>query len=249
MGWDFGARQLNINLSTFNSRAPHIPNRQICDSIAQKQQQQGKGKGKGGGRVGAFIAESILGCGGQIVLPEGYLEAAYAHVRAAGGVCIADEVQVGFGRVGSHMWAFETQGAVPDIVTLGKPAGNGFPLGAVVVRREIAQAFANGMEYFNTFGGSNLSCAVGEAVLDIMREEGLQRHAWEVGGYARRLLEGVKARHPKHVGDVRGLGLFLGVEMVEDAVRCIAFVFEFAFVFGSCRVHGGAHTHSYSLMT
>ncbi len=192
----------------------HPPtHRQICDHVTKKKQR----------RVGAFIAESILGCGGQIVLPPGYLAAAYEHVRAAGGVCIADEVQVGFGRVGSHFWAFETQGVVPDIATLGKPMGNGFPLGGVVVRREIAQAFANGMEFFNTFGGSNLSCAVGEAVLDIIEEEALQQQALEVGGYAKRLLDGVRARHPKHVGDVRGLGLFLGLEMVEDAVRCVAF--------------------------
>ena len=108
-------------------------------------------------------------------------------------------------------------GVVPDIVTLGKPMGNGFPLAATVVRQDIARAFANGMEYFATFGGSNLSCAVGEAVLDIIREEGLQQRALHVGTYAKQLLEGVKARRPKHVGDVRGLGLFLGVEIVEDA--------------------------------
>ena len=97
-----------------------------------------------------FLAESIMGCGGQIEPPPGYLEAAFAHVRAAGGICIADEVQVGFGRVGSHLWAFERQGVVPDIVTLGKPIGNGHPLAAVVTTRPIADAFANGMEYFNT---------------------------------------------------------------------------------------------------
>ena len=119
-----------------------------------------------------MIAESVLGCGGQIVLPEGYLQEAFAHVRAAGGVCIVDEVQVGFGRVGSHFWAFETQGVVPDIVTMGKPIGNGHPLAAVVTTRDIADAFANGMEYFNTFGGNPVSCAVGTAVLDVIEDEG-----------------------------------------------------------------------------
>ena len=122
----------------------------------------------------AFLAESVLSCGGQVVLPPGYLAEAYRHVRAAGGVCIADEVQVGLGRAGSHLWAFETQGVVPDIVTMGKPIGNGHPLGAVVTTPEIAASFANGMEYFNTFGGNPVSCAIGLAVLDVIRGEGLQ---------------------------------------------------------------------------
>ncbi|MCA9996606.1 MAG: aminotransferase class III-fold pyridoxal phosphate-dependent enzyme, partial [Anaerolineales bacterium] len=124
--------------------------------------------------IAGFIAESVLGCGGQIVLPAGYLEEAYRLVRQAGGVCIADEVQVGFGRVGSHFWGFETQGVIPDIVTMGKPIGNGHPLGAVITTPEIAEAFNNGMEYFNTFGGNPVSCAVGLAVLDVIRQEGLQ---------------------------------------------------------------------------
>ncbi len=163
----------------------------------------------------AFLCESILSCGGQIVLPAGYLEAAYAHVRAAGGVCIADEVQVGFGRVGTHMWAFETQGVVPDIVTLGKPMGNGHPLAAVVTTAEIAAAFDNGMEYFNTFGGNPVSCAIGSAVLDVIEDEGLRAHALEVGGF---LLEGLRDLATRHasIGDVRGLGLFLGVQFVAD---------------------------------
>jgi 4-aminobutyrate aminotransferase-like enzyme/Ser/Thr protein kinase RdoA (MazF antagonist) len=170
-----------------------------------------------GARVGAFIAESILSCAGQIVLPEGYLGAAYGAVRSAGGVCIADEVQVGFGRVGSHAWAFETQGVVPDIVTMGKPIGNGHPLGAVVTTPEIAQAFANGMEYFNTYGGNPVSCAVGLAVLDVVRDEGLQEKALKVGGHLMRGLRELGARH-QAIGDVRGLGLFVGVELVRDEV-------------------------------
>jgi len=166
-----------------------------------------------GRNVAAFICESLLGCGGQIVLPDGYLETAYAAVRAAGGVAIADEVQVGFGRVGTHVWGFETQGVTPDIVTLGKPIGNGYPLGAVITRPEIADAFDNGMEYFNTFGGTQAACAVGMAVLDVMRDERLQAHALEVGARMKRGLSSLMDDFPI-VGDVRGLGLFLGVELV-----------------------------------
>ena len=162
-----------------------------------------------------FIAESIQGVGGQVIHPEGYLEAAYEIVRAAGGLCIADEVQVGFGRVGSHMWAFETQGVVPDIVSLGKPIGNGHPLACVVTTPEIAQAFANGMEYFNSFGGNPVSCAVGMAVLDVIEQEGLQANAANVGGYLMERFEALKVCHPM-IGDVRGLGLFLGIELVRD---------------------------------
>ena len=163
----------------------------------------------------AFMCESLLSCGGQIELPPGYLEAAYALVREDGGVCICDEVQVGFGRVGSHFWGFETQGVVPDIVTMGKPMGNGHPLGAVVTTPEIAESFANGMEYFNTFGGNPVSCAVGLAVLDVIEDEGLQEHALRVGGHMRDGLLSLMGRHPA-VGDVRGLGLFLGIDMVSD---------------------------------
>ncbi len=168
-----------------------------------------------GREVAAFICESLPGCGGQIVLPDGYLAGAYAAVREAGGVAIADEVQVGFGRVGTHVWGFDTQGVTPDIVTLGKPIGNGFPLGAVVTTPEIAEAFDNGMEYFNTFGGTQAACAAGLAVLDVMRDEKLQAHALDVGA---RLMGGLSALREDFpiVGDVRGLGLFLGVELVED---------------------------------
>ena len=136
-------------------------------------------------------------------------------MRQAGGVCVADEVQTGFGRAGTHFWMFETQGVVPDIVTMGKPIGNGHPMGAVVTTPEIAASFANGMEYFNTFGGNPVSCAVGLAVLDVIRDEGLQENARDTGDY---LLEGLRSlagRHPL-IGDVRGQGLFLGFEMVRD---------------------------------
>jgi 4-aminobutyrate aminotransferase-like enzyme len=171
---------------------------------------QAQGRG-----LAAFIAESLLGCGGQIVLPDGYLQAAFAQVRAAGGVCIADEVQVGFGRVGSHFWGFQTQNVVPDIVTMGKPFGNGHPLAAVITTPEIAASFYNGMEYFNTFGGNPVSCAVGLAVLDVIRDEKLQENALNVGSY---LLEGLRNLQNKHalIGDARGLGLFIGLELVHD---------------------------------
>jgi 4-aminobutyrate aminotransferase-like enzyme len=181
--------------------------RHAAEAVARLQAQ--------GPGVAAFMAESILSCGGQIVLPTGALAAAYAPVRAAGGVCIADEVQVGFGRVGSHFWAFETQAVVPDIVTLGKPIGNGFPLGAVITTPAIAAAFDNGMEYFNTFGGSPAAAAVGLAVLDVLADEGLPARAERVGQALLAALSALAGRHPA-VGDARGLGLFLGVELVSD---------------------------------
>jgi 4-aminobutyrate aminotransferase-like enzyme len=162
-----------------------------------------------------FACESLLGCGGQVELPPGYLEAAYRRVRSVGGVCLADEVQVGFGRVGSHFWGFETQNVVPDIVTMGKPMGNGHPLAAVVTNREIADAFANGMEYFNTFGGNPVSARVGAAVLDVIENEGLQARAHEVGKLLKTGLATLMGRHSA-IADVRGRGLFIGAELVKD---------------------------------
>ena len=168
-----------------------------------------------GRRLGGYIAETLPSVGGQIVLPPGYLADVYAYVRAAGGVCMADEVQVGFGRIGTHFWAFEAHGVVPDIVIMGKPIGNGQPMGAVVTTRAIADAFDNGMEYFATFGGNNVSMAAGLAVLDVLRDEPLQHNALTIGNH---LLAGLRAIAPNHrmMGDVRGAGLFLGVELVRD---------------------------------
>jgi 4-aminobutyrate aminotransferase-like enzyme len=168
-----------------------------------------------GGRPAAFIAESISGCGGQVVFPAGYLDAAFSHAKSFGAVTIADEVQVGCGRVGSHFWAFETQGVVPDIVTMGKPIGNGHPLGAVITTPEIATSFQAGMEYFNTFGGNPVSCAVGNAVLDVIEEEGLQANASRTGQVLREGLLELKDRHDS-IGDVRGLGLYQGVVCVRS---------------------------------
>ncbi|MEE9143086.1 MAG: aminotransferase class III-fold pyridoxal phosphate-dependent enzyme [Gammaproteobacteria bacterium] len=163
-----------------------------------------------------FITESFLSCGGQIIPPEGYLETAFAHVHNAGGVCIVDEVQVGFGRAGTHFWAFEQQNVVPDIVVMGKPIGNGHPMAAVVTTLAIADSFADiGMEFFSTFGGNPVSCAIGMAVLDVIENEGLQQHALEVGT---RLLDGVRQLMGRQslIGDVRGTGLFIGIELVRD---------------------------------
>lgn len=168
------------------------------------------------GGVAAFFVEPVLGCAGQIVPPDGYLRGAFEAVRATGGLCVADEVQVGFGRVGTHMWAFEASGVVPDIVTLGKPMGNGHPLAAVVTTPAIAASFANGMEYFNTFGGNPVSCAVGQAVLDVIEGEGLMERSRVLGEGLLRDLRDVGARHAC-VGDVRGRGLFVGIELVGDA--------------------------------
>ena len=168
-----------------------------------------------GSPPGMFFCEPVLGCGGQIVPPEGYLRDAFDYVRAAGGICVVDEVQVGLGRVGTHMWAFQAHNVVPDIITLGKPIANGHPLGAVITTPEIANAFANGMEYFSTFGGNPVSMAVGLAVLDVIEEEGLLQKAQRVGQYLKEGFLALGERHPE-IGDVRGLGLFMGVEMVQD---------------------------------
>jgi 4-aminobutyrate aminotransferase-like enzyme/Ser/Thr protein kinase RdoA (MazF antagonist) len=161
----------------------------------------------------AFIAESLPSVGGQIVLPPGYLRDVYESVRAAGGVSIADEVQVGFGRLGSCFFGFELQGVTPDIVVLGKPIGNGFPLAAVITTPEIAASFDNGMEFFSTFGGNPVACAAGLAVLEVLEEEGLQENARVVGDYWMKALCGLDC---EMIGDVRGAGLFLGVELVRN---------------------------------
>jgi 4-aminobutyrate aminotransferase-like enzyme/Ser/Thr protein kinase RdoA (MazF antagonist) len=165
--------------------------------------------------LAGFIAESMPSVAGQIVFPNNYLTKVYQAVRKAGGVCIADEVQTGYGRVGTHFWGFESQGVVPDIVVLGKPIGNGHPIGAVITTPQIASSFANGMEFFSTFGGNTVSCAIGLAVLDVVLNENLQAHALHVGG---RILEGLRGlmNTYKIIGDVRGTGFFLGVELVRN---------------------------------
>lgn len=199
------------------------------DAIIQKLDADGKG-------LSGFIAETCPSVGGQIMLPDGYLATVYDSVRKAGGVTIADEVQTGYGRIGSHFYAFEAQNAIPDIVVLGKPIGNGHPIGAVVTTAEIADAFDNGMEFFSTFGGNTVSCAVGLAVLDVLEAEDLQAQAQRVG---QRILDGLTRLMDRFdiVGDVRGSGLFLGVELVRDRKTLEPAAAEASFVSNQLREH------------
>jgi 4-aminobutyrate aminotransferase-like enzyme/Ser/Thr protein kinase RdoA (MazF antagonist) len=169
----------------------------------------------GGTPPGAVFVESLMGTAGQVPLPPGYLSGVFSAVREVGGLAISDEVQVGLGRLGNTFWGFEGHGVIPDIVTMGKPLGNGYPLAALVTTREIADAFDNGMKYFNTFAGSPVACAIGEAVLDVIEHENLQQHVESVGYYFKeRLIELASAFDA--IGDVRGYGLYLGVELVTD---------------------------------
>ncbi|MER7445896.1 aminotransferase [Microbacterium sp. NPDC097977] len=163
----------------------------------------------------AFLCESVLGNAGGVVLPDGYLRGAYDLIRDRGGLCIADEVQVGFGRMGTSFWGFEQSGVVPDIVTIAKPMGNGFPIGGVITSKRIADALSDQGQFFSSGGGSTLSCRVGLAVLDAMVEDDLQRNAHEVGSRLAEALRGLAHRHPL-VGPVHGIGLYLGVELVRD---------------------------------
>ena len=181
-----------------------------------------------------FIAESMPSVAGQIILPPGYLNAVYEAVHAAGGVCIADEVQTGYGRMGTHFWGFESYGVVPDIVVLGKPIGNGHPIGAVITTPAIAASFDNGMEFFSTFGGNTVSCAIGLAVLEVVQEEELQAHARAVGD---QLLDGLRQLQQHHdlIADVRGSGFFLGVELTsrEEAHRIVNAMRDDAILIGT----------------
>jgi 4-aminobutyrate aminotransferase-like enzyme/Ser/Thr protein kinase RdoA (MazF antagonist)/murein DD-endopeptidase MepM/ murein hydrolase activator NlpD len=170
---------------------------------------------KEGRGIAAYIAETLPSVAGQIAFPPNYLAEVYKHVRAHGGICIADEVQVGFGRLGTHFWGFESQHVVPDIVVFGKPIGNAFPLAAVVTTPEIAASFANGMEFFSTFGGNPVACAAGLAVLDVLHDEQLQQNALGVGSRWIAALQSLQSRYPL-LGDVRGSGLFLGIDLVND---------------------------------
>jgi len=171
-----------------------------------------RAKGRG---LAAMIVEPIISCGGQIELPKGFLEQAFKSVRAAGGLCISDEVQVGCGRLGKTFWGFQLHDVIPDIITIGKPLGNGHPLAAVVCTREVADKFANGMEYFNTFGGNPVSCAIGTEVLRTVKREKLQENALCVGNFLKSELRILSKQFPM-IGDVRGQGLFLGFELVDS---------------------------------
>lgn len=165
--------------------------------------------------IAAFIAEPIVGCGGQVPLAKGYLKQVYAEIHEQGGICISDEVQVGFGRLGSHFWGFEMHEVIPDMVIIGKPMGNGHPIGGVVTTTEIASSFDNGLEFFSSFGGNPVSCAIGQAVLDVIEEESLQAHAQEVGTHLTEGLLQLQTRYTE-IADIRGSGLFLGVELVDE---------------------------------
>ena len=166
------------------------------------------------GKVAAFLCEPVQGAGGVTYGAPNYLKEVYGHVRAAGGLCIADEVQTGFGRTGNHYWGFENFGVVPDIVTMAKSLGNGAPVGAVTTRMDIAGSLA-GTTHFNTFGGNPVSMAAALAVLDIIDEDGLQANCKARGAEFRAGLDRLKASYPI-IGDVRGLGLMLGIELVTD---------------------------------
>ncbi len=172
---------------------------------------------KMGNPVAAFISESIVGCGGQVPLARGYLKKLYPAIRSQGGVCISDEVQTGFGRLGNFFWGYEAHDVTPDIIILGKPMGNGHPLGAVITRNEIAESFEKGPEFFSSFGGNPVSCAIGIAVLDVLEEEELQENSKQTGSYYKKSLEEL-AQEFECIGDVRGMGLFLGVEIIKDTV-------------------------------
>ncbi len=180
-------------------------------------------------QIAAFIAEPIIGCGGQVPLPGGYLKHIYPSIRAQGGVCISDEVQVGFGRLGTHFWGFEMQEVIPDIVILGKPMGNCHPIAAVVCSTPIAESFANGMEFFSSFGGNPVSCAIGKAVLEVLEEEHLQAHALATGTYFIQQFRQLQSRFPI-IGDVRGSGLFLGVELVKNRTSLVPATKEAAYI-------------------
>jgi 4-aminobutyrate aminotransferase-like enzyme/Ser/Thr protein kinase RdoA (MazF antagonist) len=193
--------------------------------------------GKQGRAPAAYIAETLPSVGGQIVFPPNYLKEVYSRVRGAGGLCIADEVQVGFGRLGTHFWGFETQNVIPDIVVLGKPIGNGFPLAAVITTPEIARSFDNGMEFFSTFGGNPVAGAAGLAVLKVVEEENLQGRALRVGNYLKESLRSLQGHYPI-MGDVRGSGLFLGVDLVLDPVTRSAATPQAAYVVNRLRECG-----------
>ena len=188
------------------------------------------------GQVAGFIAESIQGVGGVIVFPDGYLKHVYEHVRAADGVCIADEVQSGFGRTGTHYWGFETQGVIPDIVCMAKGIGNGAPLGAVVTTPKIAAALSQRI-HFNTFGGNPVVSAQGLAVLEVIEREKLQANALKIGA---QLFAGLEALKEKHniIGDVRGKGLMLGIELVKDRATKEPAKAECAQVLETCKELG-----------
>ena len=164
--------------------------------------------------IAAFISEPIVGCGGQVPLADGYLKEIYPAVRKQGGICISDEVQTGFGRLGDYFWGFEAHNIIPDMVIVGKPMANGHPMGAVICTAEIAESFSKGVEFFSSFGGNPVSCAMATSVLEVIEEEKLQQNAKDVGDYYKSLLVELQNKYDC-IGDVRGSGLFLGMEIIK----------------------------------
>ncbi len=197
------------------------------------------------GRLAGMIVEPIQGYGGIVPMPAGYLKGAFERVRAAGGVCVVDEVQAGFGRTGDHFWSFEGHDVVPDILITAKGIGNGLPLAAVIARRDIAEALADKF-YFNTYGANPISCAAGRTVLRIIEDEGLQQNARVVGAQLLAALQALQQRHDL-IGDIRGRGLMLAIELVRDRHSKEPATAETAEVFEAAREHGiimsksGAH--------
>ena len=187
----------------------------LADAYADEVKKAIDSLAEAGIKLAGMLVCPIFSAEGLPVVPPGYMAKAVAHVRGAGGLFISDEVQAGFGRTGSHMWGHEVHGVVPDIVTMGKPMGNGHPLAGVVARADILNAFRDRVMYFNTFGGNPVSCAVGMAVLDVLEQEQLMENARDVGKY---VIEGLQKLQDRYdlIGDVRGLGLFFGVELVKD---------------------------------
>ena len=174
-----------------------------------------KSKNRG---LGGFIIEPIISCGGQVELPDGFLKTAYDLIRKNGGICISDEVQVGCGRLGESFWGFELHDVIPDIITIGKPLGNGHPIGAIVCTSEIAESFDNGMEFFNTFGGNPVSCSIATQVLKVVKNENLQKNAKTIGNYFKKELKKLSGKNDI-IGDVRGQGLFLGIEFIDHKMN------------------------------
>jgi 4-aminobutyrate aminotransferase-like enzyme/Ser/Thr protein kinase RdoA (MazF antagonist) len=202
--------QPNIFRGKYREEVPNVADLYAQDVITKIENIQSHGRG-----VAAFISESLLGSGGGVEMPKTYLQKVYQLVRNAGGVCIADEVQIGFGRMGTHFWGFEKEGVIPDIVTLGKPMGNGYPISAVVTTREIADAYKKKYTYFNTYAGNAVACEIASTVLDVIADEKLQEHALEVGQYLRSEFEKLIPEF-KCVGAVYGHAMYLGVDIVTD---------------------------------
>lgn len=172
-------------------------------------------------KIGGFIIEPIISCGGQVELPKGFLKEVYPKIKKAGGLCISDEVQTGVGRLGKTFWGFQLHDVIPDIVTIGKPLGNGHPIAAVACTKEVAEKFANGMEFFNTFGGNPVSCAIATEVLKVVKREKLQENALNVGEFLKSEMKKLASQF-SIIGDVRGQGLFLGIELVDKKMHPLA---------------------------